>query len=92
MFAITRSNKAKTRFEPVQVFDIHPGILWRLYGDGRLGPLDLLANISPNGAPNTGIYYVRELPVLTVSGSSGQKVTMTVTAPTYRVATATTAL
>ncbi|MGO9956405.1 MAG: carboxypeptidase-like regulatory domain-containing protein [Solirubrobacteraceae bacterium] len=70
VFAITRSNKARTRFEPVQVFDIHPGTLWRLYGDGRLGPLDLLANITPNGASQTGIYYARELPVLTVGVSA----------------------
>lgn len=72
VLAITRSNKAKTRFEPVQVFDIHPGTLWRLYGDGRLGPLDLLANVTPNGAPNAGVYYVRELPVLTVGVSTKQ--------------------
>lgn len=65
--AVTRSNKARTSFEPVQVFDIDPGTLWRLYGDGRLGPLDLLTNLTPNVTPAapTGIFYARVRPVLT---------------------------
>lgn len=72
--AVTRSNKARTRFEPTQVFSYHPDVLSRLYGDGRLGPLDLLLNMTPTvptGKPLvSGIYYARILPVLSAGISS----------------------
>jgi hypothetical protein len=69
---LTRSNKARTRFEPVQSLTNPPGGLERLYGDGRLGPLDLLANMTPNvrsGPTLTGVFYARALPELSTSVS-----------------------
>ena len=71
--AVTRSNKARTSFEPTQVFAYEPNVLSRLYGDGRLGPLDLLVNMTPNvpaGQPLvSGIFAARVLPVLSASVS-----------------------
>jgi hypothetical protein len=135
--AITRSNKAVTRFEPIQTFDFNWSYLFSLSGDGRLGPLDLLISGIPSVKNAvSGIYYHRALPMLsagatvkqlasgtfeltvhvtdagdalagahaaakgksgvtnssgianlTVSGRSGQHLTMTVTAPGYRLST-----
>lgn len=67
--AVTRSNKAVTRFEPLQRVNPNIFTLWRLAGDGRLGPLDLLADMIPNAksAPPPGIYYGRVLPLLSLS-------------------------
>jgi hypothetical protein len=82
--AYTRSNKAVTRFEPVQTGRFTWAQLFTLSGDGRLGPLDLLMS----GAPDTkgplveGIYYVRLLPELsaTVASTSIGKGTFKLTA------------
>lgn len=67
--AVTRSNRAVTRFEPIQRVDPKAFSLYRLSGDGRLGPLDLFANeipIAKTVAP-AGNYYARILPVLSAS-------------------------
>ena len=45
--AITRSNKAVTRFEPIQRYGGTWAQLFTLSGDGRLGPLDLLLGGTP---------------------------------------------
>lgn len=69
---VTRSNKAVTRFEPIQHLDPKAGSLYRIQGDGRLGPLDLLVDEIPNGTgpvQPAGIYYTRVLPVLSASVS-----------------------
>ena len=60
---ITRSNKAVTRFEPLQLhqFRFNLGVL---QGDGRLGPLDMLIIGTPYGGSLDGIYYARILPEL----------------------------
>jgi len=136
IIAATRSNKAVTRFEPIQRHASNWSSLFTLSGDGRLGPLDLLIGGLPavkTGQAAGGIYYARILPELsdavsvkdlgggkfalkvkvtdagdpvsgatasaqghshktnpsgiakiTVSGSAGQHVTVTVTAPGYR--------
>jgi hypothetical protein len=47
--AVTRSNKAVTRFEPIQHLDPKLSTLARVSGDGRLGPLDLLVLGMPAG-------------------------------------------
>jgi hypothetical protein len=68
--ALTRSNKAVTRFEPIQHVDPNVSDLWRIAGDGRLGPLDLLVDALPNvkgPIPPTGLYYARVLPVLSAA-------------------------
>ncbi len=70
--AVTRSNKAVTRFEPIQRLNPNATTLYRVSGDGRLGPLDLLVNEIPSfkgSAPPAGEYYARVLPVLSASVS-----------------------
>jgi hypothetical protein len=70
--AITRSNKAVTRFEPIQQYGGTWAQLFTLNGDGRLGPLDLLLGGTPavkTGPSVAGIYYARVLPVLSASVS-----------------------
>jgi hypothetical protein len=70
-FAVTRSNMAVTRFEPIQHIAYVPSSLWRLAGDGRLGPLDLLVDeIPPSKSgpiPPTGTFYGRVLPLLSMT-------------------------
>ena len=66
--AVTRSNMAVTRFEPVQ--QLNPGsfTLYRVYGDGQLGPLDLFVDQIPTSdihAP--GGFYTRVLPLLSAA-------------------------
>jgi len=65
--ALTRSNKAVTRFEPIQVFRYDPTSLFTMTGDGRLGPLDLLLSAISGGKAVNGLYFVRELPVLSAT-------------------------
>lgn len=63
--AVTRSNKAVTRFEPIQHYGGTWSYLFTLSGDGRLGPLDLLIGGTPEvktGQGVGGIYYARILP------------------------------
>jgi hypothetical protein len=69
--AVTRSNKAVTRFEPIQKLKPNSGSLYRLSGDGRLGPLDLLVGQIPNTNPiqAPGSFYARVLPVMSVATS-----------------------
>ena len=63
--AITRSNKAVTRFEPIQTQRADWSFLFSLAGDGRLGPLDLLMSGTPaKGNAPGGSYHARALPVL----------------------------
>jgi hypothetical protein len=71
--AITRSNKAVTRFEPIQHVDPHAFTLHRLSGDGRLGPLDLLVDMIPaaNGKVlPAGTFYARVLPELSATATA----------------------
>jgi hypothetical protein len=71
--AITRSNKAVTRFEPIQRYGGTWAQLFTLSGDGRLGPLDLLLGGTPavkTGPLVSGVYYARVLPELSASVST----------------------
>lgn len=73
VIAATRSNKAVTRFEPIQRVSSNWSYLFTFNGDGRLGPLDLLVGGTP--ATKTccgtgGIYYGRFLPVLSAAVST----------------------
>ncbi len=84
--AFTRSNKAVTRFEPIQTASFSWADLFSLSGDGRLGPLDLLMSGTRDvktGPLVQGIYYARVLPELSatvaVKGLSGGKFQLTVT-------------
>ncbi len=70
--AFTRSNKAVTRFEPIQDVDPKAGSIYRVEGDGRLGPLDLLVDEIPGGKgpiQPAGVYYARVLPELSATVS-----------------------
>lgn len=67
--AVTRSNKSVTKCEPIQQLDPNALTLYRVGGDGRLGPLDLLVQMIPGGDTNVpGTFYTRVLPEL--SGST----------------------
>src|ERR1700760_756997 len=71
--AFTRSNKAVTRFEPIQTGRFTWAQLFTLSGDGRLGPLDLLMSGTPDvktGPLVEGIYYARLLPELSATVAS----------------------
>ncbi len=69
--AVTRSNKAVTKFEPIQQIGMHAFSLYRLGGDGRLGPLDLLVEMIPPSVKNklqpAGTFHARVLPELSAS-------------------------
>jgi hypothetical protein len=81
-FAVTRSNKAVTRFEPIQRVTRSSAGLLRLSGDGRLGPLDLLVDQTPNGnpLPAPGTFHARVLPQLSASAKvKNHKLTVIVT-------------
>src|SRR4051794_34192288 len=80
--AVTRSNKAVTRFEPIQRTRPDSAGLLRLSGDGRLGPLDLLVDQIPNGnpIPPGGTFWARVLPELSATAKvKKHKLTVTVT-------------
>lgn len=100
--AVTRSNKAVTQFEPIQQVNPHAFSLYRIGGDGRLGPLDLLVEEIPvinNKTLPAGTFYGRVLPELSGTASSatltqkgktvGQKLTVHVTDAGDAVAAAT---
>ena len=67
--AVTRSNKAVTRFEAIQHLKAKLVTLDRLSGDGRLGPLDLFVDEIADTTPilPTGLYHARVLPVLSAA-------------------------
>ena len=71
--AVTRSNMAVTRFERIQHVNPNASSLWRLQGDGRLGPLDLfaveLANVK-GPIPQPEAAYARVLPELSMTSSA----------------------
>jgi hypothetical protein len=66
--AVTRSNKAVTKFEPIQRVNPKSFTLYRLSGDGRLGPLDLFVDQVPSGGP-AGTFHGRVLPLLSATVS-----------------------
>ncbi|MDE3131606.1 MAG: hypothetical protein KGL16_10680 [Acidobacteriota bacterium] len=68
--AVTRSNMAVTRFERIQQLKPGSATLFRVYGDGQLGPLDMFADQLPaSNVHAPGGYYARVLPLLTVTRS-----------------------
>ena len=70
--AVTRSNKAVTRFEPIQRLKPNSAVLYRVSGDGRLGPLDLLVDQIPNvkgTLPPPGLYHGHTLAELSAAFS-----------------------
>jgi hypothetical protein len=92
--AVTRSNRAVTRFEPIQHLTAKIDTLFHLAGDGRVGPLDLLADEVADTDPllPAGVYHARVVPELSAAVkiqtitavknkkvATGQTLTVTVT-------------
>jgi hypothetical protein len=78
--AVTRSNKAVTRFEPIQRLKLNANGLARLSGDGALGPLDLFADgLAPGKTATPATMYAHVLAQLSATGSISKKGTLTVT-------------
>jgi hypothetical protein len=70
---VTRSNKAVTKFEPLQEIGMHALQLQRIGGDGRLGPLDLLVDYRPTSTGPLavpGLFHARVYPVLSAAVST----------------------
>lgn len=64
---VTRSNRGVSRFEPIQHLNPHAFGLGRLYGDGRLGPLDLFVQMiqsEKHSLSPPAVFYTRVVPVL----------------------------
>lgn len=65
----TRSNRAVTRFgHVVTIAPRNTDFIWKVGGDGSLGPLDLLASMTV-GSKGLATWYTRILPPLTLSAS-----------------------
>jgi hypothetical protein len=66
---LTRTNRAVTQVEPLEVVGGPPGTdtIWRLNGEGSLGPLDLVANVQTSDA---AFWYRRVLPRLSLHASA----------------------
>ena len=63
---VTRTNRAATRVEPVRAISSPPRTtsIWRVQGEGSLGPLDLVANIDATGG--TTFWHQQILPLLSL--------------------------
>jgi hypothetical protein len=68
----TRTNKAATRAGAVVAVKPPPGTstIWKLAGEGSLGPLDVLASVSTPGSLAT--WHTQVLPQLTLAASGGK--------------------
>ena len=62
---VTRTNKAVTSFEPVQMLKSPPGTVqyFRLEGEGSAGPLDLFADVTVDGKTKDGSYHTHVFPL-----------------------------
>jgi hypothetical protein len=63
---VTRTNRAATRVEPVRALPSPPKTtsIWRVQGEGSLGPLDLVANLDAVGG--TTFWHQQILPLLSL--------------------------
>jgi len=76
----TRTNKKATKPGPITTLKIPNGQdhVWKLFGEGSAGPLDLLASVTDSG--NVAYHHMQVLPVLSLScKKTGKGVTCTVT-------------
>jgi len=64
----TRSNKAATRFEPLASIAAPAGTssIWKVKGEGSLGPLDLFASVTTSGG-GLAFWHQQVLPGLSLS-------------------------
>jgi hypothetical protein len=79
----TRSNKAVSKFEPVQKLKSPAGTVqyFRLEGEGSAGPLDLFADVTIDGQTKDGSYHQQVWPQLSLAvakNAAGGKVRVTV--------------
>ena len=67
----TRTNKAATRFGPAVAIKPPAGTssVWKLKGDGTLGPLDLLASVSTGSSLSA--WHTQVLPSLSIAAKKG---------------------
>jgi len=75
----TRTNKKATKPGPITTLKIPNGVdhVWKLFGEGSAGPLDLLASV---GSGQAAFWHQQVLPVLTLSCKKTDKgATCTVT-------------
>ena len=75
--AVTRSNKAVTKFEPIQKLPLNADGLARLSGNGQEGPLDLFADGIPHGKGIGATMYAYVKAILSATASV-KKSTLTV--------------
>ena len=63
---VTRTNRAATRVEPVRAIRSPPRTtsIWRVQGEGSLGPLDLVTNLDATGG--TTFWHQQILPLLSL--------------------------
>jgi hypothetical protein len=63
---VTRTNRATTHVEPVRAVSSPPRTtsIWRVQGEGSLGPLDLIVNIDATGG--TTFWHQQILPLLSL--------------------------
>jgi hypothetical protein len=66
---VTRTSRAVSGFEPVQVLRSPPGTVqyFRLEGEGSGGPLDLFADVTVDGGAKDGSYHQQVWPELSLS-------------------------
>jgi hypothetical protein len=71
---VTRSNKAVSRFEPVQKLKLpaNTGFLWNEQGEGSAGPLDLFVDVDL-GSNNRGFWQTHVLAKLSVSAKAAKR-------------------
>jgi hypothetical protein len=64
---VTRTNRAATRAEPVRAIPSPPRTtaIWRVQGEGSLGPLDLVMNLDATGG--TTFWHQQILPLLSLA-------------------------
>jgi hypothetical protein len=83
-----RTNRAAARFGPTLAVDAPAGtdVVFKLKGEGSLGPLDLFTRVGRHGAPGTAAWHTRLLPPLALSAApasfeakQGGRITFTVT-------------
>ena len=67
---VTRTNRTATRVEPVRAISSPPRTtaIWRVQGEGSLGPLDLVINVDAAGG--TTFWHQQILPLLSLAVSA----------------------
>jgi hypothetical protein len=78
---VTRTSKAVSGFEPVQILKSPAGAVqyFRLEGEGSAGPLDLFADVTVDGQTRDGSYQTHVFPALSLRvAKAGRRLTVRV--------------